>query len=171
METNVVLEKEKFDSLKELASIQSDIASGRATLQQIKSDTEAYLTEREREMIRRIDTVLQGSIAVLAEIGKNQDSLVKYAAEVHATDSDLQAILLLFKDTVRKQEEVTARERCELEEKAEQLARIEMELKAKRSVIDADTVANEQDRKWIAEEKRLLNDRIQLLERSIKRVK
>lgn len=171
MDSNVVLDKEKFDSLKELAAIQSDIASGRATLQQIKSDTEVYLAEREQETVRRIDAVLQGSVAILAEVGENQDALVKYATEVRAMDADLQAILLLFKDTVRKQEEVTALENAELERKAEQLARVEIELKAKRSIIEADAAANEQDRKWISEETRLLNDRAQLLERSIKRLK
>lgn len=171
MDTNVLLEKEKFDSVKELATIQSDIASGMATLAKIKSETEAYLTEREQELLKRIDTILQNSESVLREIGENQDALVRYAAEVRGMDADLQAILLLFKRAVAVQEEVTAREKAELEEKAEELVRIETELKAKRSIVDSDALANEQDRKWIADEKRLLNDRIKLFERSINRVK
>ena len=166
-----VLDTEKFDSLKELADIQTQIASGRATLGQIKVETDAYLTEREQEVLVRIETVLKESEGALREIGSNRDALQKYGSELTLMGGDLQAILLLFKDVCAKQLEVTGLDDRRLERKAEELVRVQNALKAERSVIEADRAANVQDREWIAIERLKLNDERATLDRAIKRLK
>jgi len=168
---NTVLDPESFNAKKELAEIHTQIAQGRAVLEQMKDETDAYLTEREQEVLKRIGVVLAASESDLRAIGENRDALQRYASEVKSMAADLQAILLLFKDVRAKQVEVTGLDEQRLERKAEELARLEQSLKVMRSGIDADRESVAMDRKWMDQERLRLQDEAALLVRTAARLK
>ena len=168
---STVLDPESFNAKKELAEIQTQIATGRAVLADLKNETGAYLTEREQEVIKRIDEVLARSEADVRAIGENRDALQRYASEVTSMAADLQVILLLFKEVRAKQAEVAGLDEKRLERKAEQLAQWETDLEVLKSGIETDRKGITADRKWIGEEELRLRGERELLERTATRLK
>ena len=72
------LDVEKFDAVKELAGIQTEIATGRAVLAELKTSKEAYIEERERETVQRIEGLLAKSEDILRARGGSDDALTRY---------------------------------------------------------------------------------------------
>ncbi len=164
-----ILEQEKFVAAKELADIGVQIAAASAVLQNLKDETAAYLDDREKLVIERIQKVLKESNEALQEVTKNHDALKKYGA-------DLTSFAKLLKEMLEevKAYRATVSQRADSDAKAiemawEKIAEVRNELHAARMVIEADRLGIDADRKWITEEKIRLADERATLERAIAR--
>lgn len=97
-----LLEKEKFDTLKELADVQENISNGRAELLKLKETTKEYLVVREKEAEQRVIKVLRESKESLDETTKNHKELSKYNSDLKAYANELKKIaseiITLFKN-------------------------------------------------------------------------
>lgn len=76
------LDHEKFEGMKELAEISTQISAGTAALASLRENEEAYISERERDLIFRLEQSLVDSKDLITSIGTNHSALVGYRNEV-----------------------------------------------------------------------------------------
>lgn len=167
---STLLDKEKFDALKELGVIQTKIAECSAVLSSIQAETDAYILERENKVIARIEALYVASKDALSEIQKNHKALTLFKNEVSGSHESLSAILLVFKQFREEQEKVTALGEQQLEDKAKQLEDIRNVLAGQRAIIEADAQAVRAERKWLEEERIRVNDQRETLQRAFNRM-
>lgn len=166
-----VLDPEKFNAMKELATISENIAKGEAVLKELKETTDAYVLEREENVKARIAEILKESYESLQKISENRDALQRYASELGSFASGLMELLKEYRAL-----KVTLDEKAELDGKSlkealEKIASARQQLEIQRGTIQADADANSRERAWIAEEKRKLADERATLDRAIIRLK
>jgi chromosome segregation ATPase len=88
---DITLDKEKFDGIKELATISTEISKGKALLSEIKDSTATELTAREDAWHQRVGELLVESEEWIRQIGKNHEELTAYAREVTQFVEDIRA--------------------------------------------------------------------------------
>jgi len=167
---SIVLDKEKFDALKELGVIQTQIAECRSVLSSIQAETESYTAEREKNIIDRITALIASSKDALDKIQHNHKVLTLFRNEVNVSRESLSAVLLIFKQLKEEQEKITALEEQRLEDKAKQLEDIRNVLTGQRAIIEADIAAVRSERKWLEEERIRVNDQRETLQRAFNRL-
>lgn len=80
--SNIDLDKEKMDTLKQLANVNIEISTGKALLQNLKADVEDFLKEREVLEKQVIDRVYVESKELIDEILKDFSKVHAYYNEV-----------------------------------------------------------------------------------------
>lgn len=160
-----ILEKEKFDSVKELSKIQMAISDGRSELKNLQETIEKYKIFREDEANKIIDKVLKESRDALDNISQNQNELAHYREELEAYANELKSgsktIVTLFQDFRKKIDQGQK----DIEEYYKVINKIKKEIKIEQSKLDSEMKIIKIERKNLADETRLLNDRRQALER------
>lgn len=167
----MVLDPESFNAKQELAKIGENIAKGEAVLKELQDTSEAYTLEREEKVKARIAEVLKESYESLQQISANRDALQHYA-----TDLDMFAIALSDLLSEYRKLRTTQKEKAEEDGRSikaawDEIAKVRNDLQVMRGNIDADALANERDREWIADEKRKIIDERGTLERAFSRLK
>jgi uncharacterized phage infection (PIP) family protein YhgE len=157
------LPTEQFNTMKELAEVQSSIAASSAALSKLKEDTGKYLELREVAAHERVQKVLAESIEALESTNKNHAELASYASGLRALALELSGfsveIVTLYKDFTERVVQTDALLDLRLEEakKLEKACRIE------RKKLDEDMKQLDNNMAELRDQKRLLADRQQML--------
>jgi len=161
----MLIEQEKFESVKELAEIHTQISIGSANLLKLKEETEDYLLLRESWAKDRIAEVLRESQDVLGKISLNHEELTSYGRELKAYANELNdfflAVSALSQDFQNRMKQVT----IALDEKRAEISRILQEIKNERSAIAEERKQLTRERAETAEGVRVLNDSRETLKR------
>lgn len=170
METKT-LDQEKFDTLKELADVQSNISLGRAELLKLKGATEEYMTVREEEAEKRVLRVLKESRDALEETSNNHKELSTYNSELQAYANELKGltsnIITLFKDFNIKMDEAEK----DMEKHYKAVSEVLKQSKVVHSAIRSDRKVLDLERAEIRDGWRLLKDRQQTLKEGFEELK
>jgi len=96
------LDQEKFDTIKELTEISSNLSDAKVLLIKLKKDTEQYMVIREGEAEARVLKVLEESRKALEETSNNHNELTLFNNELKAYATELNGfsneISTLFSD-------------------------------------------------------------------------
>lgn len=165
------LDHEKFEGIKELAEISGKIAQGTAALASLKEETENYLSEREQKLVQRLKQALVDSSDLITAIGSNHSALVGYSTELTDFHS---SVLSLLQGVMELQTLVTnasANLETRLTAHAKDVEDFRNASQRERSLIEGNRsqLAGEKDQ--LAEGQRLLKDRKEMFERTLKRTK
>lgn len=162
------LPQEQFDAVKELSEISVKIAEGRAVLSDIESATDTYLEEREQEAVKRIEQVLENSSKLLAEIGHNQDELVKYRRELDGYCAELRYFHERITRIRTDFEAYFATENEKLDAKLKEIDQLRIDNKKESSRLSVERKSLEGERRKLDKELRVVADRQAMLERGFK---
>lgn len=72
------IDKRTMESLRELAKIEGEISTGKATIMQMKKDLDVFLDERAELENKKIQQVLAESDEIVKKIGQNYDLMSDY---------------------------------------------------------------------------------------------
>ena len=165
------LETEKFDTLKELASLQSNLALGRAELKKLKETTEEYMQIREKEAEERVVKVLKKSHEALEATTTNHSELSGYNKELQAYAGEIKGlttdIIALSKDF---NERMDIAEK-DMEKNNQLVSDILTGVKIERVNMREDRKQLERERKETSENMRILKDRQETLKRGFEELK
>lgn len=160
------LDQEKFDTLKELAEMQTSLSNARAELKKLKDTTDEYLVVREQEAEARVIKVLKESRDALDEVSKNHNELSAYSNELKAYANELKdlstGITDLFKDFNKRVKEAEK----DIEKNQEIVTDILQKIKIERVQVNEDRKQLKSEQHEIDEQNRLLKDRREALERA-----
>ena len=162
METKI-LDQEKFDTMKELVDMQTNLSNGRATLKKLEETTEVYMITREVEAEERVLKVLRESCDVLEEININHKELSGYNQKLQAYANELDeiasTITTLFKDFNEKMREVDD----DVKKHFKSFNELQKRIKLDQIHIREDNKQLDRDRNEIRDGFRFLKDRRKLL--------
>lgn len=165
------IEQEKFKSVKELAEIQSQIATGKATLSTLKKETEEYLTEREKQAEKRVESVLKSSKDALAEADGYQKQLKTYLNTAKAFVNEVQD----QRDALSHTRETLLTAFDKFDEyvcgKIEELNTLSVELQREQSNLHSEEESLARENARLADKKKLLDDKEAAINRKIERFK
>lgn len=85
----IILDKEKFNAVKELAAIHENIRVAKEALETVKKDTNNYFKVREEEVTARINKVLGESKEALEEITNNHNEVSQFRDDTMAYATEL----------------------------------------------------------------------------------
>ncbi len=160
------LSQEKFNTLKELADVQTNVALCRAELLKLKETTEEYMVVREKDAEDRVIKVLKESREALDETTKNQRELSTYNRELQAYANELNKsafdIMSLFEDFGKRMKEANEDLNKGLDNVSELLTKIKIE----RVHVKEDRKLLQAERQEMTQANRLLDDRRKALERA-----
>lgn len=155
----VLLEQEKFDTIKELSEMQSSISEGRATLSQLKVDTESYLKEREEMADLRVAKVLNESREALESTSKNHVELTSYGNELKVYASTLRGFSTDVVALIHGLREGTEKVNKKIDEHLKVISEAKTDILAQRKSIENDRKQLELERNQIDGDWRELRDR------------
>jgi len=160
------LSQEKFNTLKELADVQTNVALCRAELLKLKETTEEYMVVREKEAEDRVTKVLKESREALDETTNNQRELLTYNKELQAYANELKKsafdIMTLFEDFGRRMKEADE----DLKEGQIHVTELLTKIKIERVQVQEDRKLLQGEREEMTQANRLLDDRRKALERA-----
>lgn len=166
-----ILEKEKFDSVKELSKIQMAISDGRSELKNLQETIEKYKIFREDEANKIINKVLKESRDALDNISQNQNELAHYREELEAYANELKSgsktIVTLFQDFRKKIDQGHE----DMEEHYNNVRDIQKQIKIDSTKLKSERRLLEGDRKILKEEALLLKDRRETLDRAFEELR
>lgn len=145
------IEQEKFDSLKELAGIQSSISEGRAVLYTLKNETEAYMLSREVEVRERVARVLKESAEALQKISTNHQELTAYRSELQAYATEIKGFSSTLRTLFQDFDADVKQADADMVEHRAGIAKMLRELKVAQVNVD-------EDRKQLARERQETNE-------------
>lgn len=161
----MLIEQETFDSVKELAAIQTEISACSANLRTLKEETNNYLLLREKMAEERIAEVLRESQDVLEKISQNHSELTAFGRELKAYATELHdfflAVSALSQDFTSRTKDLNEA----LDKKRDEIKGILDQIQKERSAIGEERKQLARERKQTTEETRLLNDRRETLAR------
>jgi uncharacterized protein (DUF3084 family) len=159
------LEQEKFNTVKALAEMQMQIATGTAELKRIERAKDEYMALRSAEGDERVARVLEESRDALEQTTKNHDELSRYGNELKAFASTLKSFSTQIVALSQHFREWMEREDAVLDEKRDALVAEKKEMKILAVNIQEDRKQLKRESDRVADEMRLLEDRRGLLER------
>lgn len=166
-----ILDSEKFNLVKELASIHDNINTGRNALTAIKKETDDYIKEREREAKERVEKVLQASHDALVETRKNHEALSSYRQEVtQFADICKQILVMVSAMNAEFKEKMVEADRI-MQERYEDMQLTIRNAKIERTAIEQERTQLRIEKIRIEEETRLLADRRGVLQRGFDELK
>lgn len=158
-----VLEQEKFDTVKELAEVQTNLSLAQAELKNLEDTTEEYMVVREKEAEERILKVLKESRDALDEATNNHKELTGYNSELKAYATELKQlatdITTLFKDFNDRMDQADK----DMEAQREHILETSNQAKVLLTSIKANREVLVLEKADIRDQWRLLKDRQQLL--------
>ncbi len=166
----ITLKQEEYNTAKALASMQVELAAGRAAILKLEKDKKEYLALRETEVHERVAKVLAESRDALEQITKNHDELSHYGDELKAQATDLNNLSTQIVTLSQHFRAWMDQEGKKIENLFMAIADEKKLLKSVSIGIFEDRKQLERERATIAEEWRLLEDRRGLLERTINRL-
>jgi chromosome segregation ATPase len=165
------LDQEKFDTLKELAEMQTAISQGNAELRKLKETTEEYLVVREGEAEQRVIEVLKKSREALEATTSNHDELSSYKGELNAFANELSelssGIAALFKDFNTRVREADK----DMEDHLVAVGEVLKQTKVAKSDVESQRKVLALERAEIRDGWRLLKDRQQTLKEGFEELK
>ena len=170
METKT-LDQEKFDTVKELAELSTNIATGRAELKKLEETTAEYIVSREEKAEARVLEVLKESREALEATtqnhkelsGFNQD-LEAYASELKRLTTDISALFQDFNEKMDGAEK-------DMEEYYKEVHEVLRKIKLENVTLVENRKRVSAERADLREETRLLEDRRGQLERGFEELK
>lgn len=87
-----LLEKERFNSMKELSDVQIALSDARVSLDNLRDEKETYLILREEEAVKRVEKVLESMKDVFLNIDKNTEIFKKFKIELDALSENAMKI-------------------------------------------------------------------------------
>ena len=170
METQII-ETEKMEALKALADANVKVGEVRGIIAKLKLEEKAYLEEREKKALSRIQKILEESETVLKEALANYEAIHQFARDTTELASFVQESYGEFKTLQATFDDYTVNWESNISAKEKSLQDLQRKIKI-------DRVQIEMDREGVrAAEKRVAIDRIknrderETLERAIKRLK
>lgn len=169
--STALVEAEKFDAIKELASIQTEIASARAVLNSLAAEKSEFIQKREEEVLGRVQQLLDASSDALRQIHGNFDELVAYKKQIIAAAEEMQGVFALFKQLRDDFEVQTKAQSDELEKRVKHLEIIKIETAVIKGMVETERKALAAEHDWIRKEKARINDDRQAIIRQMERMK
>lgn len=121
--SSIEIEKDKMDTLKQLANVNIEISNGKAILQNLKDDIDDFLKERKVLETGVIDRVRIESKQIVDDIYKDFSKIHAYYNEIHSYTGFLQELQVnihtqigTFKETSKDFMEYIASEQNKLSE-------------------------------------------------------
>lgn len=165
------LDHEQFEGAKVLAEIGTKIAEGRALLITLDASKETYLEEREKEALERVAKALESSKELLTEIGSNHSELEGFRTQVGEIVSEVRTLLediAKFREAFQK---YISDERGALTEKQRKIDEALIEIRKGRSLLDAQQLDIQNQKREIGTSKKALRDEWAALERASAEIK
>lgn len=164
------LDQEKFDTVKELATLGVEVANAKANLETLKKNIEEFYHEREGEARNRVHTVLMNAHLLLTETTQYHDEFKGFLAstrDIQEKVRDMVVSLSALRDETKKSGE-------DFERFTTQSVK-EIDSERKNLAIARESLAREADflntqRKIINEEKAKITDERGTLQRAKERL-
>lgn len=145
------LEKEKMEKVKELASTNMKISEAKNLLFKLQEDETAYLVEREKKALNKIDEVLKDSQKILKETHSNYaevhefcQTIVSFVDFLHSAQDTFKEMLTEF----RERDDEWQKEFNVQQEKSIEIKKI----------LGIERINIEKEKKWIENERKKLSD-------------
>jgi hypothetical protein len=165
------LDQEKFNTAKELSTMQMNLSTAHSELNKLKEETEQYLVLREKDVEDRIITVLKESRNALEETTQNHTELINFSNELQAYAKEIKLmsteIATLFEGFNISINEIDK----DIKEHLIKVNETLNKTKSERIQIAEDRKMLDRERKKTSDEMRLLNDKRGILERGFEELK
>lgn len=162
-----LLDHEKFEGARELASISMKIAQARALISSLDESRAEYLDQREREALERIELAFAKSVDFLRAVGDNHDELVKYRNELTDYCNDLRYFNERVTASHAEFENYFADEQQKLDAKLALMKELQQQTKRDISLVQAERKQIATDRRKLADEERSIANKRELLKRAL----
>lgn len=160
------LEHEKFNMVKELADISTNISNARVELTKLRETTDEYLDLREKEAQERVVKVFKESREALEEVSKNHKELTDFNGELKAYANTLKAIstdiIALFENFNGRMERAGE----DMKKNQEIVTDILTKIKIERVQVQEDRKLLVAEMREVEEQHRLLKDKREVLDRA-----
>ena len=167
----IIMEKEKFDLVRELSAIYENIRVAKENLEEVKKETDNYIKIREEEVVARVKKVLGESKEALEEITKNHKEVSQFRDDTMAYANELKSFattLVTLSENFLKEIEDADKD---MNSHFERVSEINKETKAVRVHIQADREMLERERGQTNDMMRKVLDKEGEVNRKIKRLK
>lgn len=164
-------DKEKMDSIRALAETNMQVSSAKAELIKLQSIETTYLEEREKKAVERVTKVLNESKELVEETKNNYaeiQTLLNTASSLAGFITEVSGKLENLVKIFNENSETWDRQSKETEE---QISIVRRDIKTDQIRIQNDRKGLEIREKTVRDLERLVKDRYDLLERTIKRIK
>ncbi len=166
-----VLDAEKFQTVKELAALGTQVAQTHAALQQLKKDTEGYLQEREAMVAERVKFALESAQSLLTETGKYHETFKVFLNSTGDIRENLVGMVASL--SALRAETETYKETFDryVKEKTAELNEREFHIKTQRATLDSEIKYCATQKDIIRIEKAKIDDERGTLKRALERLK
>jgi uncharacterized protein YukE len=165
------LEKEKFDTLKELADVNVKISEARNELLEIESSKNDYIKLREDETIQRVNKVLKSSEKVIKMAHSNYEEVRTFVNTVSGYKAAVDEGYSTLKDIIKDFNEYQDEWEKQNEDQIHSLSDLEKKVKKDRELLGRERKDVEKFKKSVELERRKVADDRGTLNRAIKRLK
>lgn len=166
-----ILEKEKFETLKELADMTVQISEARETLTRLKETKTEYLQIRENEAKDKIQKILDDSVDLLRQINTNNDEIHQLYRTVSGYSKFLKQGHEAFKDMLAEFNERSDLWDKKVEEQYKEFGRIENQVKKDKENIENDKEELRKTKEQLEKDKIKIADERQTIKRAVERLK
>lgn len=165
------LDAERFETVKELAALGTQIAEAHALLAKLKSESEDYLKEREAETRNRIYEVLVNAQSLIAETTTYHDTFKSFlttTGEIREKIRDMVTSLSALREETRQFSETFDRM---VQQKTEEMAEERRNLRLERESLQKEQEYLNTQKEIISQDKRKVEDERETLKRAFERLK
>lgn len=170
METQII-ETEKMEALKALADANVKVGEIRGIIAKLKLEESAYLEEREKKALARVQRILEESESVLKESLANYEAIHQFAKDTTELADFVQESYGEFKTLQTTFNEYTVAWESNISAKEKALSDLQKKIKIDRVQVDMDREAVRAAEKRVAIDRIKNRDERETLERAIKRLK
>lgn len=136
------LDHHTMEATRKLAEINGEISTGKATLEAMKRDLNAFLQERAILEQERLVQVFEDSKELVAEIGKEYETVTAYYNEIRSFSKFLQELQNSFNEEIHLFEEAKQASERHIKGALEEIAIIRDGLQKEREIMAAERAQN-----------------------------
>lgn len=165
------IEKQKMDALRALSETNLEVSKVKKVLEDLKSDENVYIKEREEKVLAKIQTLLDeskeitketvGNYTAIQDLMKETRILSQFVVEAHG---ELTELIKTFEETTKDWD-------AEVKNMQNELAEVRKQLKVEAIQIKNDQDSIEKRKKEVKNEERKVKDQRETLERALNRLK
>lgn len=164
------LTTEKFEALKELSELQSTIGLLRVEFQTLTDSIAEYKEQREKETLATVQSALLASREALVEADANKDAVASLLTKAQELAVYLEKFTTTVEETANKQLLLLNESFALIDDKVRELSNESENLKTRRRILEDDEKNLLIVKENFNKKERVLNDRLQMVERTMKRI-
>lgn len=164
------LDHEKFEGVKELAEISTQISASTALLASYKETEAEYLAEREEKLVNRLKQALVDSSDLITAIGSNHSELVGYRNDLVSFHESILSLLQGVMECKRLVEDAANELDAQMSRHETNLTNFAQDSARERALIHGAKGELQADRDQLTKDQRIVADQRDTLDRAFARL-